>query len=163
MKDKLIITCDCGCSDGFEFSLFDDEIYVTSISSDFYSYQRTLFEKIDKKYKEYFLARNKKVNVIKEAITTKNDIEKLLEFLNKHLDKLVDEEDSYSNYASIYITKDTLEDIPDYISYAIELRVKNKSFKDIFFTKTHRKMDLVIQRKDAKRIIKLCEKVLKEK
>ena len=164
-KKNLIFTCDCGCGSGFEFKLLDDLIFVSALNADFYSLQNNLKDMFIDTYKEYYLRKHKKVNIIKEAIITKKDVEKLLKFLEENVVNLTeDTSESKDNYPILYIDKIDLDGGKTYegeeILFSLEYRSRNKSFKEIFFTKKYRKFDMVLTKKEVNTLIKNCKKVL---
>lgn len=159
---KLVITCRCdgACGSGFEFILLDDEIYVSTLSNDWYSIQNGILDGFLDTYKEYLKRKKGKINIIKECITSREDILSVLNFLEECFPNLKDVNEE-TNYGILTCSKEDVFETGEYV-YAFELRSVEKSTKDIFLTKRHRKFNLVLTKKEASYLIKRCKEVLEE-
>jgi len=157
-KKTFIIFCTCGCGNGFEFNEFDGQIFVSSFSSDFYNKQRILFQNTKEKLKEVLLVRNHKLNILKEIITTKENLEDLLKYLEQF--ELINEKSD--NYAYLRASKFEFDfdEKNKYIDYSLELVGQKKNIKDILFEKNHRKYDVCLSKKEVEKLKISIKKVL---
>lgn len=156
----FILLCSCGCDNGFIFKELDGNIYVSTVSSDFYNYQgigvKKLFYRLSKNIKEYNLVKHHKKNILKETFCNKENIQNLLTYLESQLPTLNNEK--INNITKLRIKKDIIEEC-NYTDYSIELLTATTNAKEIFF-KTHRKYDIVLNKKETLKLIKSCKKAL---
>ena len=152
------VTCSCGCEDGFVFRELDGSLFISSVSSDFYMLQTNSWNKFIKNLKEYIFLSHRKRFILKDICVKKEDIENLLDYLNSIYDKLNDDE--VDNISKLIIVREDFKEY-NYTDYSIELISRAKNAKEIFF-KTHRKYDLVLNKKETKKLIKYCKKALQE-
>lgn len=152
------LLCSCGCDNGFVFKELDGNIYVSSISSDFYTHQNLnkILHCFIKNIKEYTLVKNHKKSIVKEVCLKKEDIENLLKYLEKVFPTLND--DKVDNITKLRVFKEVFEEY-NYTDYSIELLLATKNPKKIFFN-VHRKYELVLNKKETLRLIKSCKKSL---
>lgn len=144
LKNKIIISCNCGCGNTIMFNELDKLIYVDFLSADFYSYQNI----INFPYK-LFISGQK---VIKELVVSEEALISLLNYL-KSADLT---ETESKNYSHITITTDKYGDL--YLILQSDLRVR-----DIFTKKYHRAFEIAIGKKEKEKLISQINRALKIK
>lgn len=161
-KDNFIILCNCGCGNGFEFNELDGELFVSSLSSDFYSKQLFLFPNLKEKLKEIRLVKHHKRNILKEIVTTKDNLKDLLDYLER-FDFKYEETNNYSYLrASKFEVDFDDENKNDYTEYFLELIGQKKDIKEIIMEKNFRKYELCLNKKEVENLKKSIKKILED-
>lgn len=159
-RNNFVILCNCGCGNGFEFNELDGELFISSLSSDFYTKQKFLFPNIKEKLKEIILVKHHKKNILKEIVVTKKDLKNLLEYLNQFEFK----NEETDNYAYLKASKFEVdfedENKNDYTEYFLELIGQKKDLKNIIFEKNYRKYELCLNKKEVYRLKNSIRKIL---
>lgn len=138
-KQKVCyISCDCGCDEGMIARSIDGEIYLSFVSSDFYTKQQCLC-----KYSlTWKLLRGRRV--VKDIVCTKEDLQQLKDFL---LSAECHDGTETNNDSHISIQYD--EDF-GYIIYL----VSDMKRRDVLKLKNHRIFEITLSKKERDRIVK---------
>jgi hypothetical protein len=158
LNEKVFtVGCSCGCDNGLVLKFFDGELYASTVSSDFYTFQNNFIYKIKDSLKEFLLVSNHKKNVLKEICIKEEDVQNLYLFLNEVYPYLKEDID-YKNISEVRLDKLTSYSLDN--EYFIDIVGISKNMKDIFFNR-HRKFEIVLGQKECAKLISRCVKILK--
>jgi len=145
-NDSCVVTCLCGCCEGLVASKLDGKIYLSFISSDFYTKQQQ-FDLIKTSIK---LLRGKKV--IKDILCEKEDLERLRDFLLT-ADYHEDEKSKNDSHLIVCYDKD--------FGYMLMLMSDLKK-SDIIRLKAYRAYDIALSRKERDVLIQRIDHAIKK-
>lgn len=161
--NSFVVMCDCGCGNGLEFKVTDDEIFVSSVSGDFYTNQGifcALKEKIS--YIGKYLV--KKPIYMCDCCMNREDVLEFLDTIN-HIELKELEEDydfSLKNDSKISMYYEKACDDVDMSIYGIYIK-PTMNLSQYLRGKEYRAYEIIYSKKDWKRFVSACNRYFKDK
>lgn len=152
-NNNLIIMCNCGCDSGLSFKILQNQIFISSIQSNFYSKQKSHTEKVKHILKRFF---HKKIYLV-DIILDKNEKKELIKNLYELYDSIIDSDEVEENYSLLKAYK--IKNETDYDNFGLYIQSK-QNILDILRNKEYRAYDIVYNKKEFFIFIKTLENFL---
>lgn len=155
---SFVITCDCGCGNGLEFKVLGNEVFVSGLSGNFYTYQSVTGILKNKARYLYNHLRRKKTYMC-DCCLSDEDIKDFLYSIN-NLDIEDDAEDTvYENDSKLMLYKDKIFD--DIYCYGIYIKPLLDTRKYLL-GKDYRAQEVIYSKKEWQRFVRACNKFLEK-
>lgn len=149
MDKGFVVLCNCGCGNGLAAHILDGQVYVSALSSDFYTGQG-YFKQL--RFAGKLLLGKKKRNVIKDVLCEKED---LIAFRDYLLTAGYEDEEPFENTSRIIPSWDK-----DF-GFGLYL-VADQPRWEALKMKNFRMFDIVLSKKERDILVKRINRVLKK-
>jgi hypothetical protein len=148
---SFVVTCNCGCTNGIEFKVLDDCVFISSFSGDFYNKQN-IFSYMGKEY-VINTAKHKGI-YLSDCCLDKEDIKDFLYAINNlYVDKK-ENSTPYTKGSYLSLYRDEISD--DIEIFGIALRPKMKLLNLLLHD--YRAYDVVYTFNEWKHFVNICNK-----
>lgn len=155
---SFVVSCDCGCTNGLEFKVVDDSVFVSSFSGDFYLYQGITGIIKDKLKYLYKHLRHKQIYMA-DCCMSKDDIKDFLYAINNLVLDDTKDDCSYKNDSKLCLYRERV--IDDLYIYGIYIKPILNTKKYIL-GKDYRAREIVYTKEEWKKFVKACNKYLEK-
>lgn len=161
--NSFVVMCDCGCANGLEFKIIDDEIFVSSVSCDFYINQG-IFCVLKKKVryiKDYLI---RKPIYMCDCCMTKQDVLEFLDIINHIKFKNITDDSEHNIINDSKISMYYKKDYNDFNAsiYGIYIKPTMKLLQYLR-GKEYRAYEIVYTKKEWQKFVHACNRYFKNK
>ena len=153
-KNKLFVSCNCGCGNILEFDVLDNTVFISVSQSSFYQKQQTIKDAIFQKISLLKKHCEKQEKIITEFILSQDEARDFIEALYE----LEIEDGGEQCINDSYLKFEIISELIEYDSeeYVISL-INKQSLKDMLGHE-YRAYDLALNKKQFDKFKELCKK-----
>lgn len=164
-ENQVIVTCNCGCKEGYIFTNKYGLIWVDTISSNFYTKQNSLYYKLKEKLERVLVLSKRKSVFLGEIILKEDEVKELLSLLKKlasEIDETEFDEDlqeySKKKKSTLYL-KNITDEFSEENEYTLEFKTP-MTLKDILTSREYRSYDSDFTKEEILLFIKRAERLI---
>lgn len=141
-KKEFVLVCSCGCGNAFLFTA-DEELYVSSLSSNFYTKQEGVLHRLKKMFRLLFTGDR---HLDAEVIAERKDLENFCAFLKEAQVSSITSMKPTDNVSRLHVRKEA-------VGCSLNLCL-SMPWKDILAGRSYRGYELVLNRRQAGNLLK---------
>lgn len=157
---SIIVTCNCGCGNAYEFKTYGQNVYIFLLNGDWYRYQTKIKDLIVDKAKDVIQRISKGKLYLKDIILRDNEIVDFLNAISSLKFEQGGEEEPTLNYAKIGLEYIGIDQEPMYSLY-----IKTKpsfSIDKCLLGKKYQACELCLTKTQWERFVVNCQRYYKK-